>query len=646
MKEILIFSISIFGIKAPWFSWAAAVGLTIWPTWEIIKLFRLSKKHESITRNLITDIHPLLKQYPTRGGHGVAAVAIDHLNKQLTGITFLSVPWNTFRSKLIYRQVSSDNDEEQVWATESSLGVFSEDYFLGNDFNKRHFHAIPSIVTGIGLLMTFVAILVGLLDVNILDNKVHGLESLIGGLSGKFVSSVAALLSATVFLIIEKWAFHRLDGARLSLIALINNLIPVRTEAHLLEELCQSMKNQEVGFRTFNSDLSLKLRNSFSESMGPTLERMVKAIDDLNQNNRGSQSELLDAIRQMNALLQHSEETKQESLSGKIELVLSQLQESLATSFKEMSKEFNRSLTGSTQDQFSRVAETVGATAEILGGMNTQFAGTQIALQEVIALAKQSTENQLNNGTNLVEKMVTVLGGSLAQMEQRITALSDTMIRTIEGTAEKSSGAAGEIITEVRNLNEKSVQRFLDVLNRHEQQLDRVDLLKQTLTEAVEEFGEYVTGYNDINDGMKTVSQDVKTAMSLMSQSVQKLTEGQNSFNSLATYVHDQVENIRDSQDQQKEIWDGIGISMENYRKVFHDVEGSAANVLSLISTHLQQFSRATQDHFTATVTVANDHVNNAVGKLGPSIEVLSEHLDDLSEVVSKINSINTGLSR
>lgn len=66
-------------------------------------------------------------------------------------------------------------------------------------------HAARDIVTGFGLLITFVAILVALRDVNIdKNNEVQGLPNLIGGLSGKFVSSIAALLAATVYALIEK----------------------------------------------------------------------------------------------------------------------------------------------------------------------------------------------------------------------------------------------------------------------------------------------------------------------------------------------------------------------------------------------------------------------------------------------------------
>jgi ABC-type transporter Mla subunit MlaD len=220
------------------------------------------------------------------------------------------------------------------------------------------------------------------------------------------------------------------------------------------------------------------------------------------------------------------------------------------------------------------------------------------------------------------------------------------MRSTIEGTATRSSEAAGEIISEVRNLNEQSVQKYLEVIKKQEDQMDRVDLLKQMLKDAVEDFGEFVTGYNEINDGMRNVSQDVKTAIALLSQTIEKMQKGQDSLNKLAEFARDQVEDITHSQEKQEEIWKGIETSMVNYRRVFQEVEGTSAHVLTQISAHLQQFSRATQDHFTATVTVANEHVNTAVGKLGTSIEELSEKLDDLSEVVSEINTIRTSTRR
>jgi len=646
VKQLFTLTFSLFGISAPWFSWVAAVVLVLWPAWAIFKLFTLSRRQEGICNKLILEIKELHTKYPLQGRLGLHAAAIDRLRQLFADIPFLVGKWNIFRASLLYSALPDEDDTQQVWLTESSAIVFPEDGFLGSDFNKRHFHAIPGIVTGIGLLMTFAAILVGLLDVRIIDNKVHGLENLIGGLSGKFISSVAALSAATVFLFLEKRVFHRLNGVRIALISEIDSLVPRRTESHILEEISCNIAEQTKAFRTFNSDLSLKLRNSFSESVGPTLERMVLAIDSLNKLADSSKAELLEAICQMNHLLKKSEETRQDSISGQVESLLSDLQKSLSESIGRMSREFSSSLTGTAQDQFKRVAETVGATAQVLEGMNVQFTNTQSALQDLIAQAKQSTESQLNNGTALVDRMVTVVGGTLAQMEEKITDLSLKMATTIEGTAEKSAEAAGGIISEVRALNEQTVEKFVAVFRKHEEQLDRVDLLKQTLQEALAEFGEYVTGYDEINRELKSAARDINSNLQLLSQSSQRMKAVQESYNKIAVLAADKIHLLAESNEKQREIWKEINESMDSYKTTFQTVQVGASSVLSMITEHLQKFSRATQDHLDKTVTVANDHVNKAVNLLGGQIEELGEALVDLSEIVEEINRYRNNLRR
>ncbi|MCX6179872.1 MAG: hypothetical protein NT163_11020 [Chlorobiales bacterium] len=669
IKEFLQFSFVIAGIKAPWISWVAAVLLIIWPFFELFNLFRLKTRNQKALLKAIELINDFTEKYSIKGSQGRDALVIGYLDKMFSENPFITFPWRSFKSKLIRRGVpgaesEESYDKEQVWSSCSAASVFSEHLSFGNGFNKQRFVAIPGILTGIGLLVTFMAILIGLLDVKILDNKVHGLEGLIGGLSGKFISSIAALLSASVFMLIEKVVFYKMNTVRLSFIDAMDTLFPVRTDAHFLDELCQTMKSQDAAFRTFNSDLSAGLRKNISESMGPILDRVVKAIEDLNLLTRGSQAELLGILnnpketdRVVNAIgelkelqseflgvLKNAKESEHGVITGKIEELLVDLKVSLASSINEMSKEFNKSLTGSAQNQFNDVVASIGQTATILSGMNTQFTGTQDALRELINVSKVSTKDQLKEGAAELKKMVDNLDGSMSTIETRFAVLSDAMQKSIEGSAEKSSQAADGIITKVGELNQQSVEKFMEVLSKHEGQLDRVEELKVMLQSAVAEFGTYVSGYNEINDGMRYVAEDVKIAMDSLSASVQKMKDSQESIKEVSVLAASHVRELNTSQERQVETWKSIETSMASYREVFHEVESSATHVLSDITLHLQQFSSATQDHFNKTVTVANDHVSNAVGQLGAAIDRLTEKLEDLEEVVEEISTIKNKL--
>lgn len=647
IKDIFTYSISVFGIKAPWFSWCTSVVLPVWSLYVIIFAQRKILVSRKKTCDLISsEIDKLKSVFPVRGNRGLDSSVIDKLTHVFKGTLFNNT-WNHYRRTLIYRNCPDDETKIEVWKTIGADEVFHLSDFYGKDLNRNFLNSFPGIITGIGLLMTFVAILVGLLDVSIVDNKVQGLENLIGGLSGKFISSVAALLFSTIFLIYDKSYFSKVfNTIRHDLIVSINSIVPLKSEANILEDIYLNISEQTNTFRTFNTDLSKTLQSSFKENTGPTLDRMVTAIENLNTLADSSKNELLEAIREMNKILHKSEQSRQESMTGQIEILLKDLKESLSSSIDTMSIEFTKSLSGTTQDQFSNIAETVGRMGSVLESTGAQFAESQMAIKELIDHAKNSTENQIVNSSGLIDKMVRVIGAALANMEKKMSALSEKMTNTIEDTADKSAKTAASVIDEVKVLNTESAEKLLKILQKHEEQVDRIENLKQVLIDAVDSFGEYVTGYNEINRDLKNVTNAANMSLNLISSSSQKLKDVQDSFGKVAELTMNKIQGLADSNEQQHELWKYIHLSMEHYKKTFESVESSAEEILSAISSKFQDFSRATQDHFNKTVTIADDHVKNAVGMLSTSIEELRNGLEDLSDVVTEMVNIKNNIRK
>jgi len=331
--EFLKYSWELFGIKAPWFSWLAALGLLLWPAWELNKLRNIYRKQSQDFDKSINQVNTIGKEYPTRFNEGVHPEAIEKIRDYFKKIPVLITPWNSFERCLIFRK-NIEGEGDSVWSTESSESAFNEESVLDSGFNKRFFLSIPGIVTGTGLLFTFLAILVALIDVRINQSthQVEGLDVLIGGLSGKFVSSVSAIFSATLFLSIEKPIFHRLDVKRKQLVARIDNLIPVQ----LLVEIQRDTSGQSDAFRMFSADLATKMKNSMDQSMGPILERMVKAIDDLNQFMRSANEEVVLLLKHMNDLLKEAERGKQDTITDQLTTLLTNVENSITSTLSEM----------------------------------------------------------------------------------------------------------------------------------------------------------------------------------------------------------------------------------------------------------------------------------------------------------------------
>lgn len=419
MQELIRYSVVIFGLKAPWFSWVAAFILITWPAWEIIKYIKLTNGLKKICRDLRDEVQQLRVEFPIHHNCGIDRAAIERLNRLFMEVPFLIEKWQDYSAKLIHRaavrgaelsSVAGDEqrrrkeDNEQVWRTESATSIFPEEAFWGNVFNPKHFNSIPGIATGFGLLMTFSAILVGLFDVSIVDNKVHGMESLIGGLSGKFVSSVCALFSATLFVILEKKITHSFTVARMELINEIDALVPRRSESHQLYDISRILTEHMSASRASNTEIANLLASSSSQNLGPAIERMSDAIESMSSNKESSNEGMVTAITEMNVLLKKmSERAEKETASGQMESMIKGLQQSLTESFERSIRELGTSMrggAGSQEDQFTKVFAMVEEkTVPVLNSMTSQLSQTHTALNDLVNLGNKALVTQSKAGS-------------------------------------------------------------------------------------------------------------------------------------------------------------------------------------------------------------------------------------------------------
>jgi len=106
------------------------------------------------------------------------------------------------------------DDTESYFLTEPVRDLLPYDTVVSETYNGPLFGVIPGILTGSGLTLTFVAILLALSDVHYdkanTVNPITGIDALINGLSGKFLSSIIALILSIVFTFLERYWARRL----------------------------------------------------------------------------------------------------------------------------------------------------------------------------------------------------------------------------------------------------------------------------------------------------------------------------------------------------------------------------------------------------------------------------------------------------
>jgi hypothetical protein len=170
-----------------------------------------------------------------KGAKDLAAV-----RKVMRGEALTSHLWQLFEETLLVSGEGSD-----CYTTQPVESAFSKTALIEENVQVGFYNTVPGILTGLGLLMTFVAILDGLSHVTVAANMdVQGIGGLINGLSGKFVSSITAVTCAVSFVFVERIAYSRPNAAYRRLLKHLSARFKRRTTEHLLHGIQSQLASQ------------------------------------------------------------------------------------------------------------------------------------------------------------------------------------------------------------------------------------------------------------------------------------------------------------------------------------------------------------------------------------------------------------------
>jgi hypothetical protein len=173
----------------------------------------------------------------------------------------MSQAWAQYRKTLVLEEVAWFQ-EPRIFSTQHAEELFTFDRLFARRVHYAWYSHVPSFVTGISLLLTFVALLMGLSHLHADAQGIQGLQGLINGLAGKFLTSIVGLLCANVYSLVEKRVSVRLVTAHQELVDSLEGLFPRKMLEQWLEEQNGSTGTMKVKERsTGRPDLDVSIHH-------------------------------------------------------------------------------------------------------------------------------------------------------------------------------------------------------------------------------------------------------------------------------------------------------------------------------------------------------------------------------------------------
>ena len=202
------------------------------------------------------------------------------LDRAMRSEPAFAADWLSYRKTFAVEQ-SAWFLEPMVSAQKSAAEFFSFEAAMAEYLNAGFYRQLPSFLTGMGLMFTFLAILIGLSKLHANGSQIEGIQGLINGLSGKFVTSIAGLVCANAVTLLESSVWYRLGNQHRRCLSLLDEVFPQRIVDQHAQSSAMPTGYTPTIVSPFRNDGDKQLAEVVHQRLGTAVAALTKASESL-----------------------------------------------------------------------------------------------------------------------------------------------------------------------------------------------------------------------------------------------------------------------------------------------------------------------------------------------------------------------------
>ncbi len=589
--------------------------------------------------------------------------------------------WSEFDESLIPK-------ENGQYENSLDASYFFNRSSLASHVGSKFYSAVPGILLGVGLLGTFFALYVALIELNLEgDGLKDSIRVFIGMVGVKFTASVWGIFLSVVFTFLEKVLESKLSHKIHGLQDNIDDVFRRQTAEQNLFKIANESEQQTRAMNSLAETLTQKISEQFnpilttmnknleqmplhiSKAIGETLSGPLEQLKNSAANAAESQSDSLESI--VNTFIDKLDSTSGDQAQG-IQNMMAQTTEQLTFLLKSMKditltqsvmqKEreekmqelFHRTMT-SFEEQMKQVRDVFGTVSkEASSSMNEMYSNQQASLSQ--------------ERTSMSEQMLEMKDVFITLSNETSTAMStayEKQHETLENERKEMANQMNEMKESFTSLSSQSTENFSDMFNQQQQTLigERESISKHgqeissqmqsLITSMAEQSGSrdeklqemmqmIQEQHSQLFSRNKEFASELENSMAqVMSNIVSKVTEVQSLINETASKliaVPGMLNSFEDSSQNLKEFGETTKeatLALSGAVQELHNVQTSVSEQLNDVREHTQSLN----DISSSTQVVATASEQSAK-VLQETYKVLinenNENLEKLGESMSK----------
>jgi hypothetical protein len=574
-----------------------------------------------------------------RRGHERFAANFDRVTERLRRHALIGHAWGAFEETL----VRSDGVVRNTVRPQSFINLAHARERL---FGLKMMNAIPGFFVGLGLLLTFIGLVLALhraagsTGAGSADAMTKSLSDLLHAATFKFATSIAglgaSLALSLLFRVYQIWIEGAFDRFGRALEARMRYQPPQRIAAESLELLAAQRDqlkeiNSEAFFARLGDSVAPRLQTAFAEAISPISSGLDRTVEELRQT---SQTGVTDLVQNFVDRLDQG--------AGR---EMGQVVDTLA-SLKEGLEGIRTSLAGSGQDVSDKLAEA----AE---NLSRAVARAGAALDDSATGVAGKVEHAMEQLAGRLEAQTAAFGTEMAALQRAVAAQMEESGRVARQAGEDAAAAGRRTVAEAAAATQQATRTALEgmqtavsevtenlgariaslsealhaVEGAFRAQTQHMDTVSARSRETADAFGRVAGDVRSATQPMLAQSERVAHAADRMATSVagsvDQLSAAQQAASGIAHELSTHMERIG-------QVWDEIGRAWDRYETRFTQVDeefGRAADRFrEEVSRHQDAMRTFVQDLDRHTESILS-RISSTVSDLDASVQELNDTL-------------------
>lgn len=517
--------------------------------------------------------------------------------------------WFNFEQHLV-----SNSEKTKLFTTLDSKYFFNTQNLYPWLSNNRFIVSVPSILVAIGVLGTFVGLVIGLkgLDIDTNDTAVlkQGINQLIGSASIAFTTSVWGVFLSLVAGVVERGLERRAHTSVDKLNVQLARMFPVVSNEQSLLHIEDYSEQSKSALQTLHEKIGTELQKSVTNmgeqmqaALSSTLNSIMKpAIDSLVSNTQQQSSQVLEGLMtEFMAGMRQAGQAQTQEMNGAAQAMqdsMQQISEQLHQVFERLNVQQDEFLAKSTEQQNQQQAQQQELQENLVAMLQQQQAKQEDWAKENQQHAK-ATHQQHQELINSVSTQQQGLIQQLTAQQQEAQQHADTREKlrqeqvstTIQELGKEQAGLLAELAEFSRNSAEQNrllVEHHKQLSGHLEQAIKGMEGSSRNLESTSQQLGL-------LSSNTRTATTELAGALDLLNTGLAKTNE-ENS--QLAEHLTQQSQQLRSLQDNLLETANELKKTAESANQGFNQLEEQQ-----------KSFLRGLGEEFAETLEVFTDQV-------------------------------------